>query len=152
MRDFFLPINMPPNNIFFHTVDISFAMESENEISNWLIMLVEGQGKKVGELNYIFCSDDYLLKMNQEHLNHDYFTDIITFDYCEKDLISGDLFISIDRTKENAKTFGKTQSNELNRVIAHGLLHLLGFKDKTPGEIAEMRTMEDGALNMLKYI
>jgi len=90
------------------------------------------------------------LKMNQEHLKHDYFTDIITFDYCENDLISGDLFISIDRTNENAKTFGKTQINELNRVIAHGLLHLLGFKDKTVKDISEMRSMEEEALNMLE--
>ena len=134
---------MPPNNIFFHTEDISFALESESTTSNWLLKLVESHNKKVGELNYIFCSDDYLLKMNQEHLKHDYFTDIITFDYCEDDWISGDLFISIDRTNENAKTFGKTQINELNRVIAHGLLHLLGFKDKTAEDIAEMRSMEE---------
>ena len=140
---------MPPNNIFFHTEDISFALESESTTSNWLLKLVESHNKKVGELNYIFCSDDYLLKMNQEHLKHDYFTDIITFDYCEDDLISGDLFISIDRTNENAKTFGKTQINELNRVIAHGLLHLLGFKDKTAEDIAEMRSMEERALSML---
>ena len=138
-----------PLNIFFHNEDISFALVSEKETSNWLVKLVEAHNKKVGELNYIFCSDDYLLKMNQEHLNHDYFTDIITFDYCEKDVISGDLFISMDRTKENAKTFGKTQINELNRVIAHGLLHLLGFKDKTSQDIAEMRRMEEKALNML---
>jgi probable rRNA maturation factor len=140
---------MPPNNIFFHTEDISFALENENATSNWLVKLVESHNKKVGELNYVFCSDNYLLKLNQEHLKHDYFTDIITFDYCEKDLISGDLFISIDRTNENAKTFGKTQTNELNRVIAHGLLHLLGFKDKTAEEISEIRTMEEQALNML---
>ena len=140
---------MPPNNIFFHTEDISFALESESTTSNWLLKLVESHNKKVGELNYIFCSDDYLLKMNQEHLKHDYFTDIITFDYCEDDWISGDLFISIDRTNENAKTFGKTQTNELNRVIAHGLLHLLGFNDKTAEEISEIRTMEEQALNML---
>jgi probable rRNA maturation factor len=137
------------NNIFFHTVDISFALDSEKRTSNWLVKLVESQNKKVGELNYIFCSDDYLLKMNQEHLKHDYFTDIITFDYCEKGMISGDLFISIDRTNENAKTFGKTQMDELNRVIAHGLLHLLGFKDKTTEDIAEMRSMEEKALIML---
>ena len=140
---------MPSDNIFFHTVEITFVLEGENRTSIWLTKLVESHEKKVGELNYIFCSDDYLLKMNQEHLNHDYFTDIITFDYCEKDVVSGDLFISIDRTKENAKTFGKTQINELNRVIAHGLLHLLGFKDKTSQDIAEMRRMEEKALNML---
>ena len=143
---------MPSNNIFFRTVEISFTLESENRTSSWLAALVERQDKKIGELNYIFCSDDYLLKMNQEHLNHDYFTDIITFDYCEKDVISGDLFISIDRTKENAKTFGKTQINELNRVIAHGLLHLLGFKDKAAEDIVEMRSMEEEALNMLEQV
>ena len=140
---------MPLNNIFFHTEDISFALESEKEMVSWLVKLVEVHNRKVGELNYIFCSDDYLLKMNQEHLSHDYFTDIITFDYCEKDVISGDLFISIERTNENAKTFGKTQMNELNRVIAHGLLHLLGFKDKSAEDIAEMRNMEAAALDML---
>ena len=111
---------------------------------------MESQNKTLGELNYIFCSDAYLLKMNQEHLDHDYFTDIITFDYCENETISGDLFISVDRTNENAKTFGKTQKNELHRVIAHGLLHLLGFKDKSPEDIAEMRQMEEFALKSLE--
>ena len=139
---------MPTDNIFFHTEDISFALDSEKKTSTWLVKLIERHNKKLGELNYIFCSDDYLLKMNQEHLNHDYFTDIITFDYCHNDVISGDLFISVDRTKENAKTFGKTESNELNRVIAHGLLHLLGFSDKTAEDIVEMRSMEEEALTM----
>ena len=134
---------MPPNNIFFHTEDISFAFENEGTTSNWLVKLVERHNKKLGELNYIFCSDDYLLKLNQEHLNHDYFTDIITFDYCEEDRICGDLFISIDRIKENAKTFSKTQDNELNRVIAHGLLHLLGYDDKTKKEKDNMTFLEE---------
>ena len=139
---------MPTDNIFFHTEDISFALDSEKKTSTWLVNIINRHNKKLGELNYIFCSDDYLLKMNQEHLNHDYFTDIITFDYCHNDVISGDLFISVDRTKENAKTFGKTESNEVNRVIAHGLLHLLGFSDKTAEDIVEMRSMEEEALNM----
>jgi rRNA maturation RNase YbeY len=143
---------MPPDNIFFHTEDISFALDSESGISSWLVKLVERHNKKLGELNYIFCSDDYLLKLNQEHLKHDYFTDIITFDYCDKGLISGDLFISVDRVKENAKTFRKTQNNELNRVIAHGLLHLLGFSDKAPEDIVEMRSMEEEALMMLEAL
>lgn len=143
---------MPPDNIFFHTEDTSFALDSESGISSWLVKLVERHNKKLGELNYIFCSDDYLLKLNQEHLKHDYFTDIITFDYCDKGLISGDLFISVDRVKENAKTFRKTQNNELNRVIAHGLLHLLGFSDKAPEDIVEMRSMEEEALMMLEAL
>ena len=143
---------MPQDNIFFHTEDISFALESEKTTSIWLVMLVERHKKKLGELNYVFCSDDYLLKLNQEHLNHDYFTDIITFDYCHNDVISGDLFISVDRTNENAKTFRKSESNELNRVIAHGLLHLLGFSDKTAEDIVEMRSMEEDALAMLENL
>lgn len=143
---------MPQDNIFFHTEDISFALDSEKTTSNWLVMLVEHHNKKLGELNYVFCSDDYLLKLNQEHLNHDYFTDIITFDYCQNDVISGDLFISVDRTNENAKTFKKSESNELNRVIAHGLLHLLGFSDKTAEDIVEMRSMEEDALTMLESL
>jgi len=143
---------MPQDNIFFHTEDISFALDSEKTTSNWLVMLVEHHNKKLGELNYVFCSDDYLLKLNQEHLNHDYFTDIITFDYCQNDVISGDLFISVDRTNENAKTFKNSESNELNRVIAHGLLHLLGFSDKTAEDIVEMRSMEEDALAMLENL
>ena len=143
---------MPQDNIFFHTEDISFALESEKTTSIWLVMLVERHKKKLGELNYVFCSDEYLLKLNQEHLNHDYFTDIITFDYCHNDVISGDLFISVDRTNENAKTFRKSESNELNRVIAHGLLHLLGFSDKTAEDIVEMRSMEEDALAMLENL
>jgi len=143
---------MPQDNIFFHTEDISFALESEKTTSIWLVMLVERHKKKLGELNYVFCSDEYLLKLNQEHLNHDYFTDIITFDYCQNDVISGDLFISVDRTNENAKTFKKSESNELNRVIAHGLLHLLGFSDKTAEDIVEMRSMEEDALAMLENL
>ena len=143
---------MPPENIFYHTEDISFVLQNENTTSNWLVKLVERHNKKLGELNYIFCSDDYLLKLNLEHLNHDYFTDIITFDYCDEDRISGDLFISIDRINENAKTFRKTQINELNRVIAHGLLHLLGFSDKTEEDVVEMRSMEEDALMILSKI
>ena len=98
---------MPPENIFYHTEDISFVLQNENTTSNWLVKLVERHNKKLGELNYIFCSDDYLLKLNLEHLNHDYFTDIITFDYCDEDRISGDLFISIDRINENADSHFK---------------------------------------------
>ena len=143
---------MPQDTIFFHTEDISFKLDCENIISNWLLQLIDRHDKKLGELNYIFCSDSYLLKLNQEHLKHDYFTDIITFDYCQNDVISGDLFISVDRTNENAKTFKKSESNELNRVIAHGLLHLLGFSDKTAEDIVEMRSMEEDALTMLESL
>ena len=134
--------------IEFH-YEIDFEIKDSERTSEWIEQLIIEEGKEMGEITYIFCNDKFLLERNQKYLNHDTLTDIITFDYCEKDLISGDLFISIDRTNENAKTFGKTQTNELNRVIAHGLLHLLGFKDKTAEDIAEMRSMEDQALAML---
>lgn len=143
---------MQTTNVFFHNEGVSFALDSENRTAKWLISLVEMHSKEVGELSYIFCSDDYLLKLNREHLDHDYFTDIITFDYCENGVVSGDLFISLDRVRENAKTFGKTQMNELNRVIAHGLLHLLGFKDESADDIVEMRKMEEVSLDLLKNI
>jgi len=100
-------------------------------------------GKRLGEISIVFCSDDYLLAVNKSHLNHDYYTDIITFDYSEDDEISGDLMLSIDRIKDNAKTHNQLFFNELIRVIIHGHLHLIGFKDKTKEESLIMRNQED---------
>jgi len=100
-------------------------------------------------LNYIFCSDTYLHKINLEYLKHDTLTDIITFDYSEKKQISGDIFISIDRIKENAPKFNQSTDIELNRVLIHGVLHLLGYKDKTPKEKETMRAKEDFYLTLL---
>ena len=94
-------------------------------------------------ISIIFCSDDYLLKINQDYLNHDYFTDIITFDYCEGNSVSGDLFISIDMIRANAEKFGVEFIDELHRVIIHGVMHLVGFKDKTDEEAQVMRTQEN---------
>ncbi|MEG1498514.1 MAG: rRNA maturation RNase YbeY [Bacteroidales bacterium] len=99
--------------------------------------------KKSGEINYIFCTDEYLYKMNEAYLKHDTYTDIITFDYTEKNILSGDIFISIERIKENAKMFHVKQNDELNRVMVHGVLHLAGYKDKTPEEAKKMREMEN---------
>lgn len=140
---------MHQDKIHFHSEEIEFELKNQKLIKDWVLKIIENHSKELGDLNYIFCSDEYLLKINKEHLDHDYYTDIITFDYCENDVVSGDLFLSVDRISENAKTFGKTQLNELNRVIAHGLLHLLGFKDKTDQEANEMRSQEDAALNLL---
>ena len=99
--------------------------------------------KEIGELGFIFCSDDYLLEMNREHLDHDYYTDVITFDYSDRNQISGDVFVSVDRVLENAKNFGDGDfHNELCRVMVHGVLHLIGFKDKTEEESEIMRREE----------
>ncbi len=105
--------------------------------------LIKEENKEEGDLTLIFCSDEYLLEINNKHLNHDYYTDIITFDYSQKKNISGDLFISIDRVKENAKEFSVPFLNELSRVVVHGVLHLCGYNDKTEEEKKQMRKLEN---------
>jgi rRNA maturation RNase YbeY len=112
-----------------------------------LTSLVQEEGKLLGDVSVIFVSDDYLLEMNQTYLNHDYYTDIITFDYCEQNIISGDLFISVDRVRENADVFNADFRTELHRVIIHGVLHLCGYKDKTEENEKEMRVLENKYLN-----
>ena len=115
----------------------------------WINTVVKHFGKSIGDINYIFCDDPYILNINKQYLQHDYFTDIITFDYSENEKISGDIFISIDTVDKNAKEYN-TQSTELYRVIIHGILHLCGFKDKTTNESNEMRKQEDFCLNLLE--
>jgi probable rRNA maturation factor len=114
----------------------------------WFTKTIALHQKQLGDLNLIFCSDDYLLEMNQQHLSHDYFTDIITFDYTVDDIIGGDLFVSVDRVRENALTHNASFEDELHRVSVHGLLHLCGFKDKTDEDSALMRSKEDEALSL----
>jgi rRNA maturation RNase YbeY len=109
--------------------------------------LIRDENKKNGVLNFIFCSDEYLLKLNREYLKHDYYTDIITFDYCEGDKIAGDMYISVDRVAENARNYGSTFETELRRVILHGVLHLCGYDDKTDEEQISMREKENHYLN-----
>lgn len=116
----------------------------------WLEKVVEDEGKECGDINLIFCSDEALLDMNKQYLDHDYYTDIITFDYSEEDEISGDLFISIDRVVDNSREFGYEYINELRRVCVHGVLHLCGYKDKSEGDEMIMRTKEDYYL--LKFV
>ena len=109
--------------------------------------VVKTELKELGDISIIFVSDQYLLEMNQKYLNHDYFTDIITFDYCEHNIISGDLFISVDRVKENAVSFNVDELTEIHRVMIHGVLHLCGYKDKTEEEEKNMRLLENKYLN-----
>lgn len=117
--------------------------------TDWLTTIVSNHKHSLAHLNYIFCSDEYLLQINIEQLNHDYYTDIITFDLSEEEgVIEGDIFISIDRVKENATTNSTTFINELNRVVSHGLLHLIGFQDKTEEQKEVMRKNEDACLTL----
>jgi len=133
--------------IRYFTEDITFSLPEKQQTRTWLKSLAAGEGYTIGELNYIFCSDEYLLQVNREHLDHDYYTDIITFDNAEdENRLEGDIFISIDRVRDNARTLGVPETQELRRVIAHGLLHLSGYGDKSEAEAAEMRRKEDEAL------
>lgn len=136
-------------NISFFNEDLDFQLENIEKQTNWINSIIDKHSKIPGELTYIFCSDEYLLKLNIEHLNHSTLTDIITFDYSKTGIISGDIFISIDRVKENASLFNVSFYEELNRVMAHGILHLIGFKDKTEAEKKEMREEENNSLSLL---
>jgi rRNA maturation RNase YbeY len=125
----------------FEQID-TFELD-KNLIANWLSNVAFSENKNIDTISVIFCSDDYLLSVNKEYLNHDYYTDIITFDYSVDTEISGDLFISIDRVKENATEFNVPFLNELHRVLVHGVLHLCGYGDKSPDEETLMRSKED---------
>ena len=118
-------------------------------IENWIVSVARGFGKTVGAVTYIFCNDDKILEVNRKYINHDYYTDIITFDYSRPMRISGDVFISLDTVRSNAILLGKTYDNELMRVIIHGILHLCGVDDKGPGEREIMERHEDEALALL---
>ncbi len=138
------------NSIFYFNEDVTFTLRSKRKINSWLSSVATNHGANVESLNYIFCSDEYLLNINKQYLNHDYYTDIITFDNSSQDaLITADIFVSIDRVKENAKSNKDSVSHELHRVMVHGLLHLLGFKDKSIDEQAIMREKEDACLSLL---
>lgn len=130
-------------SITFHQLDLSYRLREIRKIRKWLQLVVESHDKEVGELAIIFCSDNTLLDLNRKALNHDYYTDIITFDHCVGDLVSGDLYISVDRVRENARTLGLSARVEMLRVCVHGILHLCGQGDKTPEEAMTMRRKED---------
>lgn len=130
---------------FFENID---PIEIDSSTNEWLQKLIVEEGKKVGKINYIFLSDDGLLKVNRDFLQHDYYTDVITFDYVKGKTISADIFVSLPRISENAISHSKDFKSELHRVLAHGVLHLCGYKDKTDEEITEMRNKEDFYLNI----
>ncbi|MNY42258.1 Endoribonuclease YbeY [compost metagenome] len=117
----------------------------------WYSNVCELEGKSLGDLSLIFCSDEHLLQMNKEYLDHDYYTDIITFDYTEGSLVSGDLFISVDRVRDNASEFGVSSQDELHRVCIHGLLHLCGYKDKSEADEKLMRSKENEMLLLREF-
>lgn len=122
----------------------------KRETTAWIKAVAETYGKKVSEIAYIFCSDEKILEVNRQYLQHDYYTDIITFDYCEGKKLSGDLFISLDTVRTNAEQFDAAYETELYRVIIHGILHLCGINDKGPGEREIMEAAENKALEMRK--
>jgi len=132
--------------IEFFQEDTSFVLPNEEKVIDWITEIVELYGKEVAEINFYFCSDDYLLAINRSELNHDYYTDVITFDNCIDNLIFGDIYISIDRVEENERNFSDGKYPEILRIIAHGVLHLLGYKDKMPNEKAIMTEKENLAL------
>lgn len=136
--------------ITFFSEGIRFGLSNEEAIRRWILSVLEIEDSAAGEINYIFCHDDYLLDLNKEYLGHDAYTDIVTFDLGEDESITGDIFISIDRVKENAEELGVPFENELQRVVVHGILHLLGYGDKTEAQKKKMRAKEDECLNLLE--
>ena len=120
----------------------------DENLKNWIENIIISEGKKTGEINYIFCDDEYLLKINQDFLDHDYYTDIITFDQVRGKTISGEIFVSLQRIKDNASLISKNYEEEKKRVIAHGILHLCGYKDKTEEEQNTMRAKENFYLSL----
>jgi len=145
--EFPLDEDVPENVILFHFEDVTFDMPAESALKNWLCSVAEKEEKPFYEVNYIFCSDEYLRKINVEYLNHDYYTDIITFPY-DDSAVHGDMFISSERVAENANTNGTPFYHELYRVMVHGVLHMIGYGDKTPAEEAVMRQKENDYLNL----
>lgn len=141
-------------SIHFNAESISFTLKNKKQVKSWITEAISLENKNVGEINYIFCSDEYLLKLNQDFLDHDTFTDIITFDYSDEKtnppLTSGDIFISIDRVKENAEKFNVLFPEELQRVMIHGVLHLMGYKDKKEKDKSLMRQKENFYLDLFK--
>lgn len=143
--------------ISYNTDGVKMPAIRRRDTSAWIKTVAASYDKKVGSITYIFCNDDKILEVNRQYLQHDYYTDIITFDYCEdeemmgnKNTISGDLFISLDTVRTNAEQQGTTYDEELHRVIIHGILHLVGINDKGPGEREIMEAAENKALAMLK--
>lgn len=143
-----LPSEQPESPVSFHFEDVQFELPDEQALVEWLLSVAENEKKSFTEVNYIFCSDEHLREINIEYLDHDYYTDVITFPYAE-DAVYGDVFISSERVADNAKTLGVAFEDELCRVLVHGVLHLAGYLDKTPEAEAVMREKEDFYLKRL---
>jgi probable rRNA maturation factor len=138
--------------LFTNDDSVSFNLKNKRLIKSWIKDIIQLNKKEVGDINYIFCSDEKILEINKEFLKHDYYTDIISFDYCEENKINGDIFISIDTVKSNSIKYKTEFVEELHRVIIHGVLHFLGFKDKTKADAEKMREAENKALIRLNKI
>ncbi|MCQ2157939.1 MAG: rRNA maturation RNase YbeY [Bacteroidales bacterium] len=136
----------------YYKEDTNFDFRHKRINNSWYKLVCESEIKKLGDINVIFCSDNYILDINMKYLQHDYFTDIITFDYCEGNVISGDLFISIDSVRENSEYYGTSFEDELNRVLVHGVLHLVGYDDHKEEDIRMMRSKEDYYLDVRKSL
>lgn len=134
--------------ISFHNQTIDFKLKEKTKLKQWIKLITEKEKHTLGNITYVFCSDDELLEINIKHLNHNTLTDIITFDYTENNKINSDIFISIDRVLENAKKFNTAFENELHRVMIHGIFHLCGYKDKTKSDADLMRKKENWALKL----
>lgn len=137
--------------MIYYNNEIDFELKNQNEITNWINEAIKNENCKLEEISYIFCDDKYLLTLNINYLEHNTLTDIISFDYSVGKQISGDIFISIERVKENANTFKVAFKEELHRVIIHGILHYCGYKDKTVIDKKEMRSKEDYYLSLRKF-
>ncbi|MDC1188989.1 rRNA maturation RNase YbeY [Flavobacteriales bacterium] len=135
----------------FRSEDILFQLNEKPAIISWLSYSITAENKIPGDISYVFCSDDFLHKMNVKYLNHNTLTDIITFDYCHGNLINGEMFISIDRIKDNAKDFSVSLDKELHRVMIHGIMHLCGYNDKTVEDQNVMSSKEDFYLNLREF-
>ena len=137
--------------ITYNSEKVKMPKIKKRETTAWIKQVAQSYGKKVGDIGYMFVDDEKILEVNREYLQHDYYTDIITFDYCENDELNGDLVISLDTVRTNAELFGKTYEEELYRVIIHGVLHLIGINDKGPGEREIMEAAENKALALRKH-
>ena len=138
--------------ILYNFQDTKFVFKYKSLNNRWLRIVAESEIRRIGDITIIFCSDNYILDINRKYLGHDYFTDIITFDYCSGNVLSGDLFISVDSVKENSVEYGTEFEDELNRVIVHGILHLIGYDDHTDEDVKVMREKENYYLDLRKHI
>lgn len=134
--------------ITFHNQGVTFKLTEKNKHRDWIRRSIEAHRKSTGDIAFIFTSNELLLQMNREYLNHNYFTDVITFDYTDEQMVSGDVFISVEQVRINATHFGSRVADELRRVMVHGVLHLLGFGDDSSDEQRRMRELEEDALHL----